>query len=95
MSSVSTVDPLDQGMIRVDLVSRFMMIGESLGFRPTDFTSGSASSNNNTRNNPILSSSLYDDPMPSRTAGRPSNYFWLNSSPPTPADQIVWILSSI
>ena len=64
-----------------------MMIGESIGFRPTDFTSGSASSNNNTRNNPILSSSLYDDPMSSRTAGRPSDYFWLNSSPPTPADQ--------
>ena len=64
-----------------------IMIGESIGFRPTDFTSGSASSNNNTRNNPILSSSLYDNPMSSRTAGRPSDYFWLNSSRPTTTDQ--------
>jgi hypothetical protein len=64
-----------------------MMVGESIGFRPTDFTSGSASSNNNTRNNPILPSSLYDNPMSSRTAGRPSDYFWLNTSRPAPADQ--------
>ena len=62
-----------------------MMIGESLGFRPTDFTSGSSS--NNTRNNPILPSSLYDNPMSARTSGRPSDYFWLNTSRPGPADQ--------
>ena len=59
-----------------------MMIGESIGFRPTDFTS--ASSNNSTRNNPILQSSLY---MSSRTPGRPSDYFWLNASRQAPADQ--------
>ena len=64
-----------------------LMIGESIGFRPTDFTSGLASSNNSTRNDPILSSSLYDNPMPSRTAGRPSDYSWLNTSRPAPADQ--------
>jgi hypothetical protein len=64
-----------------------MMIGESIGFRPADFSSGSASSNNNTRNNPMLPSSPYDNPMSSRTAGRPSDYFWLNTSRPAPADQ--------
>ena len=57
-----------------------MTIGESIGFRPTDFTSGSTSSNNNTRNNQILSSSSYDSPGSSRAAGRHSDYFWLNSS---------------
>ena len=62
-----------------------MMIGESIGFRPTDFTS--ASSNNNTRNNPILPSPLYGNPMSSRSVGRPSDYFWLNSSRPSPTDQ--------
>ena len=63
-----------------------MMIGESIGFRPSDFTSGSSSSNNNTRNNPMLTSP-YDNPMSSRSAGRPTDYFWLNNSRPTPADQ--------
>ena len=65
-----------------------MMIGESIGFRPTDFTSGSASSNTNTRTNQILPASLYENPFSSRTtAGRPSNYFWLNTSRSGPADQ--------
>jgi hypothetical protein len=64
-----------------------VMIGESIEFRPIDFTSGSASSNNNTRNNPVLPSSLYDNPMSSRTAGLTSDYFWLNASRPAPADQ--------
>ena len=61
-----------------------MMIGESIGFRPSDFTSESASSNNN---NPIFPSSLYGNHMSSRTAGLPSDYFWLNTSRPGPADQ--------
>ena len=64
-----------------------MTIGESIGFRPTDFISGSVSSNNNTRSNPILPSSLYDNSMSSRTAGRPSDYPWLNASRSAPADQ--------
>ena len=63
-----------------------MMIGESIGFRPTDFTPGSASSNN-TRNNQILPSSLYDDPGSSRTASRPSDYFWLTTSRPASSNQ--------
>ena len=62
-----------------------MMIGESIGFRPSDFTSAS-SNTNNTRNQSILPS-LYDNPMSLRTPGRPSDYFWLNSSRPGPADQ--------
>ena len=62
-----------------------MMVGEPIGSRSTDFTSGSASSN--ARNNSILPSSLYDNPGSSRTAGRSSDYFWLNTSHPTPVDQ--------
>ena len=61
-----------------------MMIGESIGFRPSEFTSGSASSNNNTRNNQALPSSLYENHSSSRAPGRPSNYFWLNNSRSAP-----------
>jgi hypothetical protein len=68
-----------------------MMIGESIGFRPTDFTSGIASSNNN---NPVHPSSLYGNPMSSRNAGRPSDYFWLNPSRPAPVDQNMMSISS-
>ena len=62
-----------------------MTFGESIGFRPTDFISSSASSNANTRNSHVLSSSLYDNTAPSRTTGRSSDYFWLNTSRPAPA----------
>ena len=65
-------------------------IGESIG-SSNRCSSGSlaASPNNNMRNNPILPSSfLYGDyPMSSRAAGCPSDYFWLNTSHPTLADQ--------
>ena len=65
-----------------------MMIGESIGFHPSDFTSGSDSSNTNPpRTNQILSSSLYENHFSSRPAGRSSNSFWLNNSRPAPADQ--------
>jgi len=63
------------------------MIGDSIGFHPNDFTSSSASSSNNTRNNQVLPSSLYDNSGSSRTASRPSDYFWLNSSRATPSNQ--------
>ena len=64
-----------------------MMIRESIGFRPADFTSGSGSSNNNTRNNSMLPSSPYNNPISSRNVGCPTDYFWLNTSCPVPADQ--------
>ena len=43
--------------------------------------------NNTPKNLPILPSPLYDNPLSSRTAGCPSDYFWLNTSLPAPADQ--------